>query len=525
MNTTKRTILSLLILVSWFGSALADDNSHVLRNPKTACGFYLARFSSEFNGRRITEDLDVKKLKDALAKDFDPAKERVVAVGAPPDWLSRRKLRKEITRALDDAGFPAAKHTEIRHIGHYLESKVGVFASIPGKGLQRLADLDEKNMGRILDGAQVKKLLDEGGSIVIAGTPLIGPSRAKIKASVESTLRESAQSQGLEVSDDLVRTRSRMSVWARAFWENPKQAYLDAWHGFRAFFPYSEDLVTPTEGEKRTMAQKVTMHTIFSMISFAMKGETMQVMVPMTVVNGANSGVTGTYRSTLGNWMSRNGDSTALRTLKGMMLSSFFTFDLHLAKNAFNHDVLHELTSFAGWNNFIAGAWVTVMFQSMWRTPVSTVLHSWERWKSETGGPDASATARNVAGNAEKFMTYLMTQFYIVSIVVQSSFFKLVWNEGGGFGMLSGDPLVKTEMGQTLLMNFNVGHLSMAVVGLAAFALKSRYKLFDKLVPAINWADKVETKGYQGVINVFKRTFSFFRPIATGSPKDLEPKP
>jgi hypothetical protein len=247
------------------------------------------------------------------------------------------------------------------------------------------------------------------------------------------------------------------------------------------------------------------MHTIFSLISFNLKGETMQVMMPMTVVNAANSGATGTYRSFFGNWLSRNGDSMAIRTIKGLMLSSFFTFDLYLARNAFNGDVMSSFTELSGWTNFFASSWVSILFQSLWRTPVSSVLHSWERWKSQGAGPDASVWARNVGGAAEKFMTYIMTQFYILSIVMESSFFKLTWQGGQGLDLISGQSEVNSAMGQTLLMNFNVGHMAMALVGVGALIMKNHYRLFDKISPAIEWLDKIENKSYRGLTSALRR--------------------
>lgn len=517
MFSFKTGLLFLFAMVSSFSRA-STDAQYVLRSDKTKCGFYIAKLSSEFTGRKISDDLDTTKLKERL-KDFDPVKERLVAVGTPPDRASRTKLRAEILAALADAGYPSAKTALIRHIGNYIESKVGVFVSVPGKGMTRLGGLHDQNLAVSLSGPELKSLIDAGGSVVISGTPIFGPSRAKIKANVQGQLEAAAKEVDMQLDERFIKMQSKAQVWARAFAENPKKAYLESWYYFRSLFPYSEDFVTPTAGEIKSTGQKVTMHTFFTLVSFGIKGDSLDVVVPMTIVNGANSAGTGTYRSIIGNWFSRNGSSMAIRTIKGLMMSSFFTFDLYLARHAFDGNVWASLTELSGWSHFVATSWVSVLFQAVWRTPVSSVLNSWERWKSEVGGPEASAMARNVAGNSEKFMTYLMTQFYIVSLVVKSSFFNIVWNSGHGIGIIPGSENVHSELGQTLLMNFNVGHFAMATVGAAALMFKNKYKYFDKVVPVVNWLDDKETRGYRAVVNGAKKTFQIFRPKA----KDVEP--
>ncbi|HVJ65014.1 MAG TPA: hypothetical protein VM901_07150 [Bdellovibrionota bacterium] len=498
-------ILGLSLALASVGAHASQEKSYkqLLRDPRAECGFYLARLDSEFTGRKISGTLDPQELPHAL-KDFDPTQERLVAVGAPPDWMSRRKLKRAVMKSIEDAGFSAAKYTAIRRIGQYVETKVGVFAYVPGQGMRRLASLDEAALERNVSGAEIKAIIDAGGSILISGTPLVGAAREKIEASLKNKLQSKAAEAQVELPPELVRTQSKLRVWTQAFAENPRKAMVDAMYQVRALFPYSEDMVRPTDGEMRSMGQKVTMHTIFSLISFALKRETMQVMIPMTIINGANSAGTGTYRSFIGNWLSRDGDSIAIRTIKGLMMSSFFTFDLYLARNAFDSETLSSMATFAGWSHFFSTSWVSILFQAMWRTPVSAVLNSWERWRSEKDGPEASKWARGVGGSAEKFMTYAMTQFYILSIVMESSFFKLVWNPGHGLGMLGGDAKLDSALGQTLLMNFNVGHLAMATVGAGALVLKNQYRLFDKVVPAVEWLDKLETKVYRGFTGLFK---------------------
>ena len=505
VNNQRKWLTALVLMASVVTQAATNQEySHLLRDKKTSCGFYLAKLSSEFTGKQITSNLETANLAAKLS-DFDPLAERIVAVGAPPDWMSRRKLRVEIERIMSEAGFPKAKYTAIRRIGNFIESKVGVFVHLPGKPMQRVSSLDEVELSAALTGQELRAVFEAGGSIVISGTPLIGPTRQKLEAGIKSKLSQAAQDAGVPLNKSTIRSQSKSVVWAKAFAESPRKTFTDAWHRLRSLLPYSEDMVRPTHGELHSTGQKVIMHTLFSLLSFNLKGEAMQVMVPMTVINGANSAATGTYRSFIGNWMSRDGDAMTIRTLKGIMLASFFTFDLYLARNAFNGEILKSLTEISGWSNFLAGSWVSILFQSLWRTPVSSVLHSWERWKSQSGGPDVSAWARNVGGAAEKFMTYVMTQFYILSIVLDSSFFKLIWTADNGPGLLSGNADVNSAMGQTLLMNFNVGHLAMATVGIGALAMKKHYRLFDRISPAVEWLDQMESKLYRGVTGVFKR--------------------
>lgn len=491
----------------------AKQYPQLLRDQNAPCGFYLARLSSEFTGRRLTDTLDPTELKNALLSEqslhsFDPSAEALVAVGTPPDWMSRRQLQRKIFKMFDEAGYPSVKYTAIRQVTPFIASKIGVFVQRPHGEMVRISGLNGDEISQSLTGPKLEEIFREGGALVISGLPLVGPRRTQMTKDIVHKLKAQAEAQnvGQEWSENSLKTRSRLGVWVSAFVENPKKTFFDAWHKALSIFPLPEDMVRPTQGEMRSMGQKVVMHTVLSVVTLGIKGDPLQVLIPVTVVNAGNSATTGTYRSFIGNWMSRDGNSQLARFVKGVMLSSFFTFDLYLAKNAFNGDVLRSLTEFSGWINFMSNQWVSVLFQVLWRSPVYSVLHQWERWRSAQGGPDLSQWARTTAGNAEKYMTYLMTQLYLVSILMKTSFFHLTWKTQEGLQLVSGSPPENlSALDQTLLLNFNAGHLGMALVGASAYGMQKHYQLFDKVAPAVEWLDRKENNFYRAFLALFQK--------------------
>ena len=94
----------------------------------------------------------------------------------------------------------------------------------------------------------------------------------------------------------------------------------------------------------------------------------------------------------------------------------------------------------------------------------------------------------------EKFISYFMTQFFILSIILHDGFLKLAQGSGRGLYFTRG-AIGKSD---TLLMNFNVGHAVMLGVGLSyLLAVKNpaiiepSAKIVDKLE---SWENKIYDK-------------------------------
>lgn len=455
-NASRLSIVWVLLQAVVFAQHTA------LRDPKAPCGLYFTD-AHKTQGTRLSS-LDPEEMSKALEDiSAEQMSKHLALVGVEPRDLVG--VRTSLKLTLANLGHKKVDVTVIRRLSSFIAEETGFFYLDPQGQWQRLSSTDPQAIKEAL----AEKNIDPNSSFLSVGTPLLGSIRRETKAVLAERGIQNA------------RLVSPWQAYLTKAMQKPVGAVQHAARSLSFFFPIREDFVRPSSAELQGAVQKILIPGIITFTVMLSQDQPLEVLIPVTLINAANSFATATFRSFLGNWWRRSTSFFPSQWLKNVMVTSFFTANLYWAGRL---QKLPEILTFAGWTNFVTSKWITVLFNTLWRAPVSNAIYSWEHRKSRDADPATSLHVRRAGAAMEKYLSYIMTQFYIYSIITQSSLFSIVQYQNGslGFGYES--------EGVSSLMNFNIGHAAMASVGALAFVAMKNTKIMELLS---GWAIHLDT--------------------------------
>jgi hypothetical protein len=263
-------------------------------------------------------------------------------------------------------------------------------------------------------------------------------------------------------------------------------------HRLEYFFPIREDYQKPTDDEIKTTYRKLVIPGLLTFAVTVMSGQELSVAIPVTLVNAGNSALTAIYRTFLGNWWRRSTNLFPSQWLKALFLGSIFSMDLYWAGAGKN---IGAALSFAGWMNMFATKWMTTLFNTLWRSPLHYVTSRWEEWRNNRDNNNfGNEKTRLLGGAMEKFISYVMTQFFIQSLLSKGSLFQVAQHAGQGLGGIYFSK--HAAQGDMVLMKFNLGSVVMLGVGLSyLFAVKNP-ALIEPGAKIVEKLEAIENKTY-----------------------------
>lgn len=513
----KRVLLNFSIVAAF--SALSGGlyaKPVPIRSLKTPCEFYLVDKSQRMMGESVTTSLSTEELRSWLASKptVDPQTQALYAVGAPLHRKDLATLETEVRAALAEHGQADLEFKTIRRIANFIQEQSGLFSIHVDGTYEKLADLDAALMQTAIANAAPEKL----ESLAIMGAPLFSSERKDLENLVQAALA-AREAPPAELS-----VESKPLVILREFMRRPAEAVKHLADQLRYWLPMSEDWQRPTRAELGSMTQKLVIPGVLTFSVLYSVGQPLKVLIPVTIVNAMNSAFAGTVRTFIGNWFSRSKNLFPGRILKQFAFSAFFTANLYWAASG-SMENLGKILTFAGWMHLIQSKWLSNLFQTSWRMPVQDAIYSWERGRAAEGVN--SGELRYKGSVIEKYLSYLMTQFYIWSIVSPTSLFKVV----SGSEHIFNPANYKALPGETMLMEFNYGHVGMASAGILAALLLRKMSVMDGLSKGLAWLDRGENWLYRSPLSLYKWVKgkvkeTFFRPSepssVEGSPKGSE---
>lgn len=464
----KYFLLGLLLLAQGFFNARASGDQKLLRSPKTECGIYLTHIANgnkqkeDSKGRQIVASLDpesFEKFLESQPKGLEiPEDAKIAIVGAPWKKSERRELENQLKAVLKSKGFGDVPVQSIRKLTSWSESVQGVFQNVDGKWVKKTG----ASPWEIRRGLE-QKLIEDGLPTMIVGAPVIGPDSTRFDDFLSKILGHydfKTWSDG-RFKTDIKRQSVVGAMVAKAFRE-PWEFFSYLGKRARSVFIMSEDYQVPTPEEKSKALEKLivpgTLTTITLTIQSFFGGKPLSVVLPTTIINGINSYGTGRWRNTIQNWTRRSLSAFPDQFLKDLGLSIFFTADIYFLGDPSRWS---QTLDSSAWQTFFATKWLSILFNSSWRTPNGMVVASWERYAMEE--LHRTPTAVRHAGSAiSKYTSYLMTQFFIYSILTRDVLFRVASLPEAGIGIFPDGHL---PAGATELMGFNVGHAAMAACG------------------------------------------------------------
>ncbi len=506
MKTSIKFLLNNFVVVIFlFLSTIvfSADNTKIefkgeaIRNLSTACGFYLVPKENTTFGKALTKRLDINELKEWLAT-HPPIEEsyKLFAVGVPMDRKLRNQFLKEVQSLLDENQIKVPLDY-IRRISDFLADQRGIYLVNQETGVnEKISGLDPNDPQMSEETLDIIKK-NPNKSIVVVGLPLFSIKKKEI-------LRKRLQ----EIADNPIKFESNVKATVKKALSEPGSALKHLAHKLQYFFPMKEDYQTPSKEEIETTYRKLVIPGILTFAVSLGVGQKLSVVVPVTIVNAANSALTAVYRTFLGNWWRRSTNFFPSQWLKQLCLGAIFTVDLYWAGAGKG---IASALSFAGWMNMFASKWASVIFNSVWRSPLHYVVSRWEEWRNANNNTvGGNEKTRQTAASMEKFISYFMTQFFILSIVMHDGLFKIAQGAGKGIYFTKGD-IGKAD---TLLMNFNIGHAVMLGVGLSYLLAVKNPAVIEPGARIVDKLEAWENKIYDKVkINLYKFT-SFIAPLA-----------
>lgn len=483
-----------------------------IRSLTAPCEFYLVDKSQRMMGESVTTSLDTTELNEWLATHpkIDPQTQALYAVGAPLHRKDLATLESEVRAALAEHGQGNLEFKTIRRIANFIQEQSGLFSINQDGSYEKLADLDAALMQSAIANAAPEKL----ESLAIMGAPLFSSERKELENLVQAALA-AREAPPAELTVD-----SKPLVLMREFMRRPLDAVKHLAQQLRYWLPMSEDWQKPTRAELGSMTQKLVIPGVLTFSVLYSVGQPLKVLIPVTIINAMNSAFAGTIRTFIGNWFSRSKNLFPGRILKQFAFSALFTTTLYWAASG-SMENLGKILTFAGWMHLIQSKWLSNLFQTSWRMPVQDAIYSWERGRAAEGV--SSGELRYKGSVIEKYLSYLMTQFYIWSIVSPTSLFKVVSGAEHVF-----NPATYTALpGETMLMEFNYGHVGMATAGVLAAVLLRRMSVMDTLSSGLAWLDRGENWLYRSPVTLYKWVRNkvkqtFFRP---SEPSSVEESP
>jgi hypothetical protein len=474
-------LVALWCFVSTFATfALSQQIS--LRNPKAPCGLYFTD-SSRTQGHKVA-DLDETSIKAALdTMAASNSAQRLALVGVSPSQA--RSTLQSVREQLKTLGFEHVSVDVIRRLSSFISSETGLFVQEADGTARRISGEDPESILAALQNdpnAQDRQYL-------LVGVPYFSKANAKARVALESL--------GIANTTFV----SPWSAYMQKAKREPIAAVSHALQSVRYFFPIREDFVPPTRAETRGAVQKILVPGLITFTVLLTQDQPLTVLIPVTLVNAANSFSTATFRSFLGNWWRRSKSFFPSQWLKNVIVSGFFTADLYWAGRG-SVKALSEILSVAGWQNLLTGKWLSLLFQTIWRAPIGSAIYHWEAHRTKNASTAESLEVRQAGAALEKYISYVMTQFYVYSIISQNSVFNLVQAASGAIEIRgSTAPILETEQ---LLMGANYGHGAMAVVGVLAFLTMKSTKMIDKIADVALSFDKVELRATSALFHSWR---------------------
>lgn len=481
---------------------LANREHQEIRNLETACAYYLVPKSNSTFGNAVTKDLDPENLKawakgtNANLKDYD-----LYAVGVPFNRGERNALMGEIKDALDSLSSenPQLKKLDIkviRRVADFLEDRRGIFELREGE-LVKVAHYNP-NDPRV-DEKVLEELAKRGNPVVIVGTPLFGKAQREMQEKLLPVLQNGGH---------VVTLKSSFVEGLKKAVLRPDKALQHAAEQMRYQLPIREDFQRSTSAEISSTKKKLIVPGV---LTFAFQNQPLIIRIPITVVNALNSGACGVYRTFLANWHRRSQSFFPSKLFKQVLLSILFSADLYWAGQG-SHMV--AALSFAGWHHFFMTKWLSILFQTAWRTPYHNLVYKWERWRnSKFKSIEDNEHTRSQASALEKSMSYIMTQAFIFSLLSKDNLFAIAQNSVEGF-VLRFDALLPSD---TPLMAFNWGHAFMAAVGGATMMIMGKPELLSPLARLAerldNWENIAISKLSSLVVSLKKKCVDPFAKL------------
>jgi hypothetical protein len=465
-----------------------------IRNLNTKCGFYLVPRENTTFGQPITTSLNLDELQEWAKTNEKPSDDyKIYAVGVTMDRKLRKEFLKEVRAVLDENNIDLPLDS-IRRISDFLADQRGIYLVDHKKGTtEKISDLDPNDPQ--LSGEAIEIIQRHPDQeVVVAGLPLFG---IKKKKAIRDAL--------VEIGKNPLRFESKFAGTVKKAFAEPGNALRKMAQEFRYIFPMKEDYQRPTKDEINTTYRKLVVPGVITFAVSLGMGQDMSVVLPITIVNAANSALTSIYRTFLGNWWRRSSSFFPSLWIKQMMLGTIFTMDLYWAGAGKN---LAAILSFAGWTNLFAAKWASVIFNSVWRSPLHYVVSKWEEWRNKNqNSVGGNEQTRQTGASMEKFVSYFMTQFFILSIIIENGLFKMAQGAEKGIYFTKG----KVPEGDIMLMNFNIGHAVMLGVGAAYFLAIKNPALLEPAARLVDKAEAVENKLYNKVM--YDWSWRYIAPI------------
>jgi len=499
----KGTLTKALLCLALFSINVFSNNSSNIRDPKkTSCAFYLVPKSNTTFGEAVTDSLSIQELKDWLATNPDISEDLdLYAVGASFDKAEHKAMITEIQHLVDEhkkenPSFKNVNINSIRRLSSFLEDQRGIYALNADGTMEKISAYNPNDFR--IDAQLRKKLDSEKRELMVVGAPIFGKQRKHLEESIG------------QVGNTEIKVKSGMLAAAQRAIKEPTEAIKHIAQNLRYFFPMREDLQKPTQGELAAMKKKLVIPGVLTFTVQAILGFPLAVVIPVTIVNAINSASTGAFRTFLANWFRRSKTFFPSSWLKQISLGTFFTVDLYWAGAG---AAISNALSLAGWVNLFLQKWPSIIFNSVWRTPYHNLIYKWENIQNGSQTTvEGNEDTRKAAGSLEKFMSYIMTQFFIYSIITKDTLFSLAKTADGIY--FKAGELIAHE---SLIMGFNVGHIAMLGVGTASVIMMMRPQLLGpaaKLALKIeNWEDKIYGKVGRSLSGLTQACIEPFRKL------------
>lgn len=491
--------------LTWAGG---EEN---LRNPKTKCGYFLthvpnpAQQLDDTKGERLTLSLDPRELErwiesqppETFGADLARPEKKIVAVGASFERAERRRLEAETREALKARGYGNVPVETIRHYNSWAAEARGVFQANAEGEWVKVSDVD----GMSIREALRSRAIVDGVPTLIVGAPQIGKTGQHFRDSLSLALERYGYDHDAEGPTLPIREQSVAGALVGRALKHPIQAIRHLWDRAWSWTIFKEDYQAPTQAEARNAMQKLLVPGLLTATVLGLKGlaegvgieVALPIMLAAPAANGFNSYLTGYFRSTLQNWVRRSRAIFPDQYMKDLTLSALFTPIIY-----FGGDPSHwsGFVSLAAWQTFLATKTLSMLFNAGWRAPNNAVIASWERYAVDQLGLSPT-DARNRGSAIGKYTSYVMTQFYILSIFSKDALFKVGYGSEG-FDIFGN---VDLPSDTTQLMAFNFGHAFMFGVGTLSAALTPFRSVQTRFA---EWAFKLDERETRLVHTIFR---------------------
>lgn len=541
------------------GNPYSQGDLFQMRDPLSPCGIYLvADKDSTTYGQWVSNELTTEGLETFFNQEskeaFDPEKAGVFLVGDLHNRKAWNKTIKRFQKKLTDMGYPDLPVRTVRRIAEFLDDQSGVFVR------EKWGQGEWTRLGRLDNPKDIEKIdftgLEKRNEILFAGAPLI---LGNFKDKAKDLIAHNGGSPGN------IKFQSKLSLKTASFGELLQKLYLfpgtafstvwkktigmfaklvervDRGHktvkiaGKELNIPWfkvvpGEDVQKPIKQEIESAVYKTTTSLILTSIVLSAnslaRGQPLElnVLIPVTVVNALNSLGTGTAHTTMNNWIARSKSFFPENILKFAFLGAFFGYTIYAARSG-SWSALEQALTLGGVLTYFQTKWMSILLQMGWRSPYETLVARWEREKNqkaearledqqsagEISEKDqaeslmvANEDIRQTGSAMKRMMSYVMTQFWVLSIILSGGFFRLVrWADGSlGFTRLPADQLGESGV---ILKNFNFGEL--AIIGtiiMAAIALNVP-SVKDRIATVARAGDKWERKFHESMKTGFKK--------------------